>query len=209
MSAIREGAPPDGWRWARLGEVATFYHGGTPSKARPEFWNGHIPWVSPKDMRRAHISDAEDRITAAGVAASATRVVEPGTILIVARSGILARTLPVAITDAAVAFNQDIKAIVPSKQLNAQFASYILRAHESYILREGVKKGATVHSLKSGFIESFVFPLPSMPEQRRIADRLDAAIEQLERARDLAKAQLAAFESLQVTLLHAAFRGEL
>ena len=54
---------PAGWRWARLGEVCHFRHGGTPSKGNEEYGKGTIPWVSPKDMRGTVISDTIDHIS--------------------------------------------------------------------------------------------------------------------------------------------------
>jgi type I restriction enzyme S subunit len=33
----------------------------TPSKDEPLFWDGEIPWVSPKDMKVLRIVDSEDR----------------------------------------------------------------------------------------------------------------------------------------------------
>ena len=39
---------PANWRWSRLRALGTLKGGGTPSKARGDFWNGSIPWVSPR-----------------------------------------------------------------------------------------------------------------------------------------------------------------
>ncbi len=36
----------------KLGEVAAFYSGATPSKNRPEYWQSEIPWISAKDMKK-------------------------------------------------------------------------------------------------------------------------------------------------------------
>jgi restriction endonuclease S subunit len=96
-----------GWPVVTLSDVATLSSGGTPSKSQPDFWNGDIPWVSPKDMKSNHIEDAEDRITKEAIAQSAARVVGPNSILAVVRSGILAHTFPVATVGREVSFNQD------------------------------------------------------------------------------------------------------
>jgi type I restriction enzyme S subunit len=53
---------PSNWCWARLGEFGEFLGGGTPSKANSSFWEGDIPWISPKDMKVSHISDSLDHI---------------------------------------------------------------------------------------------------------------------------------------------------
>lgn len=172
-----------------LSEVATFLSGGTPSKANASYWSGEIPWVSPKDMRGPRITDAEDHISHDAVAGSATKLVQPGTLLVVARSGILARRMPVAVTDAAVAFNQDIKAmVVDSARALPEFVFWFLRASEPDILRRGVKLGATVHSLASGFLEGLQMPLYPLDEQRRIVDLLSRA-ESLKRLAEEAQAK--------------------
>ena len=90
------GDVPEHWEVRRLKYVVSCTGGGTPSKAAATFWSGHIPWVSPKDMTRAQLNDTADHITNDAVAASATSIVAPGAVLIVVRSGILRRTIPVA-----------------------------------------------------------------------------------------------------------------
>src|SRR5882757_6154016 len=101
MSANPGSAPPSlphGWTRLNMGDVGRWFGGGTPSKANPRFWTGgNIPWVSPKDMKRDRVTDAQDHITEDAVAQSATNLVEAGSILIVVRSGILQHTLPVAV----------------------------------------------------------------------------------------------------------------
>lgn len=157
-------------------ELATFKHGGTPSKAKTAYWQGDIPWVSPKDMKRTAIGDATDHISTEAVKDSATSLVPVGSILIVVRSGILAHSLPVAQVTKPLAFNQDIKAVLPKLEaVNPEYLFWFLKAQERDIIARGVKKGATVHSIQSGFIESLMVPLPALPEQQRIVDLLTRA----------------------------------
>lgn len=163
-------------RLVPLSELCAFRHGGTPSKAVPAFWSGGIPWVSPKDMKASAICDASDHITEAAVANSATSVVPPGCTLLVVRSGILAHTFPVALVTGPVAFNQDIKAVVPkSAKVSAAYVYWFLRSKASDVVSRGVKKGATVHSVQSGFIEGLQVPLVERDEQQRIVDLLSRA----------------------------------
>ena len=160
----------------RLSEICTFRHGGTPSKANPSYWGGDIPWISPKDMKSSLLSSSEDTITSAGVRGSATSIVPANAILIVARSGILAHTLPVARAGRALAFNQDIKAIqVSNDKVIAEYVYWFLRSKEREVLTRGVKKGATVHSLRSGYLENLEIPLLALHEQQRIVDLLSRA----------------------------------
>ena len=65
-----------------LGDVVEVRGGGTPSKANSSFWNGDIPWVSPKDMKCWEIEDAEDKITFDAIKRSATNLVPKNSILV-------------------------------------------------------------------------------------------------------------------------------
>ncbi len=161
---------------APLKSLCQIRHGGTPSKANPAFWDGAIPWVSPKDMKSATLSDASDHISQKAVENSATSVVPEKSILVVVRSGILAHSLPIAQAARPLAFNQDIKALTPdSAKVDPDYLYWFIRAQEPRVLAQGVKKGATVHSLQSGFIESLQVPLPERAEQSRIVDLLSRA----------------------------------
>ena len=166
------------WPIVALSDVATFSCGGTPSKAQDAFWNGDIPWISPKDMKSNHIEDAEDKITRDAVASSAAKIVGCDSVLAVVRSGILAHSFPVATIGRDVSFNQDIKAITPKNgALLPQFLFWMLKSREAEIIRIGVKKGATVHSLSNGFLDALRFALPPLDEQWRIVGLLDRAAE--------------------------------
>ena len=156
-----------------LRAVCSFRHGGTPSKSNPDFWGGDVPWVSPKDMKTTLLLGARDSITLKGVEGSATSLVPTGSILTVVRSGILAHSVPFALAGRPLTFNQDIKAIqVTDDRLTNDYVYWFLRSKEPEILARGVKKGATVHSLQSGFLEALAIPILPRTEQQRIVDLL-------------------------------------
>ena len=107
---------PLGWAEARLDDLGEWQGGGTPSKSRSAFWtNGNVPWVSPKDMKTFYIDDTEDHITDEAVVKSAAKLLQPSSVLVVTRSGILQRTLPVAINRVSVTTNQDLSVTVLSR----------------------------------------------------------------------------------------------
>jgi type I restriction enzyme S subunit len=160
----------------QLRELCSFRHGGTPSKSNSAFWGGDIPWVSPKDMKTTLLVGAQDSITLKGVEESATSLVPAGSILTVVRSGILAHSVPFAIAGRPLTFNQDIKAIqVTSDKVTSEYIYWLLRSKEPEILARGVKKGATVHSLQSGFLEKLTVPILPKSHQQRIVDLLARA----------------------------------
>lgn len=201
----RVGSLP-GWHRFKLAEICDFRHGGTPSKEKPEYWNGLIPWVSPKDMKTNVIADTEDHISEMALETSSTGLVPAGTILVVVRSGILAHSLPVALTSREVAFNQDIKALQPNVHLvEPRFLLFSMRQKEPEIISQGIKKGATVHSIKSGYLENLYISLPTLAEQKRIAGILNERMAAIDKARAAAEAQLVAAEALPAAYLKQVF----
>src|SRR5215216_6538832 len=119
------GRIPDEWEIRRLKYVVGFSGGGTPSKDNAGFWDGDIPWVSPKDMKSDVVIDSEDHITAEGLRNSATQLIPPGSVLVVVRSGILRHTIPVALNAVPVALNQDMKALLPRADMDATYLRYL------------------------------------------------------------------------------------
>ncbi len=167
-----------GWPRKTLGEVCQFRGGGTPSKSVERYWLGDIPWVSPKDVKSAIVSDSIDHISQEAIDGSATSLIPKDAVLMVVRSGILARTVPIAITDRALTINQDLKALCPNGEVDARFLYHLLESKMDVLLSM-VSRGATVHRLMTEQIRTLDFLLPPLAEQQRIVGVLDEAFASL------------------------------
>lgn len=186
------GDVPEHWEVRKLKFEMTFRGGGTPSKAESDYWNGDIPWVSPKDMKSDVIHDAADHITERAIRESSTNFVASGSILMVVRSGILQRTIPIAICSRKLALNQDMKALMPKGSLTAGYFVLLVRGSEKLLLTEWTKQGATVESIEHQFLANSKVPIPPQSEQVDIerfveleTQPLTAAIARTEREIDL------------------------
>lgn len=184
---------PNGWTIRSLGDLGRWSGGGTPSKAITEYWeNGTIPWVSPKDMRSDRISITEDYITPSAVDNSSTKLYPAGSVLVVTRSGILRRKVPVALALVPVAVNQDIKVLPSSKAISTEYVANFMWCYNETILARCAKDGTTVESIDTTSLLGFPIKLPPLPEQKKIAQILstwDEAITTSERLLDLARQQ--------------------
>ena len=165
---------PDGWVWARLSSFGVFSSGKTPSMSNPQFWNGNVPWVTSKDMKRPVITDSEMHISE--LASSSMQLYPAGTLLLVARSGILKRLLPLCKLGIDSTINQDIKAFSLYDIELSEWLFYGIKAFEPYILKELVKSVTTVESLKFDEFSAMLIPVPPLSEQRRIIVAIKAAI---------------------------------
>ncbi|WP_068858419.1 restriction endonuclease subunit S [Perlucidibaca aquatica] len=190
---------PEGWCWTSLTEIAAMRGGSTPSMSKPEFWDGDIPWVSPKDMHDGDITDSELKVTQLALEKTSLELVPIGSILLVGRSGILKRKLPVQITAVPCTINQDLKAISPFQPQPSNYLQLFLRGTERLILQEDVKQGTTVQSLVYEKLFARPFGLPPLTEQHRIIAKVDTLMALCDRL----EAQQADAESAHAQLVQA------
>ena len=165
---------PENWAWARLSSFGVFSSGKTPSMSNPQFWNGYVPWVTSKDMKRPVITDSEMHISE--LAAATMQLYPAGTLLLVARSGILKRLLPLCKLGIDSTINQDIKAFSLYDIELSEWLFYGIKAFEPFILKELVKSVTTVESLKFDEFAAMLIPVPPLSEQRRIIAAINTAM---------------------------------
>jgi type I restriction enzyme, S subunit len=174
------------WPRVRLEELGKWFGGGTPSKSNLGFWtDGTIPWLSPKDMGPEVLAGTQDHITQDAVENSSVKRVPAGSVALVVRSGILERTLPVAVVPFDTTLNQDMKAVVARPDITARWIAWGLRASEQELLRTCRKAGTTVASMEMPRLYEHTIPVPPLDVQRRIVDILEDHLSRLDAATGL------------------------
>jgi type I restriction enzyme S subunit len=163
------------WPIAQIGDLVTVRGGGTPPREIEAYFQGSIPWVTPKDMKSWEISDSQLRLTSQAIDHSPATVVPSNTVLLVVRSGVLKHTVPVAINRRPVSLNQDMKSLECNGRLLPEFLARYLKASEPTIL--GWVRATTADNYPIERIRKLEIPLPGLEEQRRIAKILDIADE--------------------------------
>lgn len=190
----------------KLGELGASTGGGTPSKSNAAFWKGNIPWISPKDMKKAALSDSALHVSKEAINGSAAKLIPAGSILFVVRGMILAHTLPVAINLVDAAINQDMKAITPGKEVLPEFLATMMRGAEKQLLAKVEIAGHGTCRLQTEHWSALPIPVPTLDEQQEIMAKV-AAFESLS---DALGADLKPFDSsLRDAILRKAFAGEL
>ena len=159
----------------KLGECAEIHSGSTPRTNNPDFWDGDITWVTPKDLSKLKskfISKTESKITQLGFDSCSTKLLPENSVLFSSRAPIG----HVAINTIPMCTNQGFKSFVPKADLlDSQYLYYWLKANKEYLQDLGV--GATFKEISKTVIANVEIPLPPLAEQRRIASILDQADE--------------------------------
>lgn len=191
---------PEGWEWVTFSHLGYFFGGKTPSKMKDEYWGGTIPWVTPKDMKTNLIVDSEDKVTPLAIEDGLTKV-SPGSILFVARSGILRRIFPVAITSIECTVNQDIKVLSPFFSDISYYIRLMMNGFERYIIENLTKTGTTVESLLFEDFISHPFMIPPFAEQNRILSTVKKLMSLCDQLEQQSLTSLDAHQQLVETLL--------
>lgn len=194
-----------GWKTIPFSESGQFHSGGTPSKAKREFWEGTFPWVSPKDMKVSTIKDSQDHISDVVFKETSLKRIAPNHLLIVVRGMILAHSFPLAINSVDIAINQDMKAINPIKGLNIIYLQHCLNALKRQILGLITSAGHGTKRFDSSAMQMLNIPIPPpflQTQFAQIVEKVDALKMQYQNS-------LRELENLYGSLSQRAFRGEL
>lgn len=200
---------PKTWYWTSLGCSGDWMGGGTPSKSNEAFWSdGHILWISPKDMKSRYITDTLQKISSKGVDNSSAKLIDRKSLLFVVRSGILRRILPIAIAPEYITVNQDLQSFCP-KFHNIEFCYWYCVFKEQKIREQCSKDGTTVESIDSVALKKFPFPALCLEEQNEIINILENKLYALEKIEDSIKEKIFQVDQLRQSILKKAFAGEL
>lgn len=172
------------WEVKKLGDIGETITGSTPPTSVKEFWNGDIPWVTPTDINnQKYIYSTEREITSIGL--NATRELPQNSVLVTCIASIGKN----AILKRRGSSNQQINAIIPSNNYDADFIYYLMEISKDYLLS---KAGITATNIISKKVLLEIrFSFPTKAEQQAIATVLsdmDAEIVALEQRRDKTRA---------------------
>jgi len=196
-----------GWKEKTLEEIATtFGRGKSRHRPRnePKLYGGKYPFVQTGDIRNAHhiITEYSQTYSEAGLAQS--KLWPKGTICIT----IAANIAETAILGFDACFPDSVIGVVANpNEAEVGFIEYLLQSFKARI--QALGKGSAQANINMGTFENERFPFPPVSEQKQIVAKLDALSEETQRLASLYKRKLVAVATLQKSLLHQAFTGEL
>lgn len=146
------------WPQGTLSDLGTIVAGGTPSKAKPEYYadNG-IAWITPKDLsidKSKYVSHGEIDISELGFAKSSATKMPEGTVLFSSRAPIGY----IAIAANEVTTNQGFKSVVPNPEIGTAYVYYFLKRTTPII--EGMASGSTFKEISGAGMKSVPAIIP-------------------------------------------------
>lgn len=196
------GRMPASWDTAEIGTIAIkIIGGGTPSRERPYFYKGSIPWLTVKDLsfNRFYIYDTMEHITNDAVQNSSANLIPKDNVIVSTRMA-LGKAL---INKVDMAINQDMKALFLNKSASKnEFFLYWYLSKSKQIEKMG--SGTTVKGISLNALKGLTLPLPPIPEQKQIANILSAVDDKL----DILQSKKNSYETLKKGLREQLLTGK-
>jgi len=189
------------WKKYQLGDVAEIVGGGTPKTKVQEYWNGEIPWLTPRDLSNfpgRYISNGSRNVSKLGLNSSSAKMLPKGTVLLSSRAPI--GYLAIALNE--ITTNQGFRSLIPNSKSDSLFLFYLLKNNVEYLKSQST--GTTFGELAGSTLKSLSFLFPPLPEQKAIASLLSSLDDKI----DLLYRQNKTLEAMAETLFRQWFVEE-
>lgn len=155
-----------------LGLISHVDSGGTPSTVNTAFWDGEVPWLTPKEITGftdgVYVSQTERKLTQNGLKHSGAKLLPIGTVLLTKRAPVGL----VAINALPMATNQGFLNFQCGPKLRPLYLAYWLRVNRVYL--DAVANGSTYPELYKSDLFEFEISVPSIEEQDAILEVISA-----------------------------------
>ena len=200
-----------GWQTKKIGDVCHVMTGGTPSKAKQDYFGGEIKWLVSGDINQGEIFDCEGRITETGMKNSNAKLLPINSVMI-ALNGQGKTRGTVALLRTEATCNQSLVSIYPKEpqKLLPEYLFANLHGRYQEIRRMTGDSGNDRRGLNMGLVKSIDIPIAPLPEQQRIVGILDEAFDGIATAKANAEKNLQNARTLFESYLQSVFtrRGE-
>lgn len=166
------------WKEVTLSELGTIVGGATPSTKITSFYDGNIPWLTPKDLSvndNKYIFRGERNITEEGFKSCSCKMLPKGSILFSSRAPI--GYVAIAAND--MCTNQGFKSVIPNEETDSEFLYYLLKYNKNNIASQG--SGTTFTEVSGKTMKEIEVVVPKeKDDQRRIASILSSLDRKIE-----------------------------
>lgn len=147
----------------KLETVGDFFMGGTPSKKKPNYWNGNIKWLTIGDYSTNQIiTDTKDKITQEGLQNSSAKLIPQGAVVV----SIYATIGRVGILGAEMATNQAIVSIIANKEFINKYLMYVIDFYKFQLFDNVIT--TSQQNVNLNILQNMKIPKPPLEIQKQI-----------------------------------------
>ena len=204
---------PENWCWTRIGMVSNFERGITFPAAAKEAapTEDNIPCLRTANVQENLEIDDMIYVNRDFMKGNIAKLVRENDIImssansreLVGKSSLVTH-IPFPMTFGGFVLN------IRAKEMSSKYLFYFLR-HE-FLAGKFIGESSqttNIANINTTTLGNYEIPLPPLPEQQRIVDRIESLFAKLDEAKEKAQAVVDSFETRKAAILHKAFTGEL
>jgi type I restriction enzyme S subunit len=196
---------PTGWAQTTLSKIAAWGSGGTPSRSEPSYYGGGIPWIKTGELGPRFVRSTEESISEEGLSKSSAKLFPAGSVAIAMYGATIGKT---SILGIQATTNQACAVGIPHVEATTkEYLYHFLCSQKEAFIEAG--KGGAQPNISQAIIKDWNLPLAPLPEQKRIADKLDSVLARVDACRDRLDRLPALLKRFRQSILAAATSGRL
>lgn len=165
------------WQVHKLEEICKVVAGGTPKTSEGEYWNGDIPWITPKDLsgyKSKYIDKGARSITGLGLSNSSAKLSPSNSVILSSRAPI-GYTV---ISKMNSSTNQGMKSLIPKSKTITEFLYYLIKYNVPKMIH--LASGSTFKEISTSSVRNLIVNIPPIHEQKAIAEILSSLDDKIE-----------------------------
>ncbi len=198
---------PPNWSWVKLGDVCEVVRGGSPRPmGDPKYFVGDIPFIKISDITKDEskfVIDSHTKVNKAGVKKS--RFLTKGS-LILSNSGSVC--IPKFLGVDACIHDGFVSFVNFNTDVDLNFLYHFFNYTRPYVIQKH-KQGITQVNLNTTIVSEFEIPLPPLPEQKKIVEKIEELFSKLDSGVASLKKAKEQLRLYRQSVLSAAFSGRL
>ena len=198
---------PQGWEWARMGNIGDWGAGSTPSKSNPDYYGGNVLWLRTGELNNSVVYDTEIKVTEKALKECSLRLNQIGDVMIAMYGATIGK---VAIVGKELTTNQACCACTPYGIYN-YFLFFFLMGSQTDFVKKG--EGGAQPNISREKLVSHLMPIPPIQEQYRIVEKIKTLLPLIDNYNDVQiqqdKLNSEIADRLRKSILQEAIQGKL
>lgn len=194
---------PENWCWVTIDSINQYQSSSLdPSKFSDDFFELYSVPSSANDY---------PEIAMGSEIGSTKQIVEKGDVLLCKINPRINRVWKVSQYTENSLLSSSEWIIIRNHKIHSDYLMYCFQSpyFREYMLSNVSGVGGSLMRAQPKYVKTYPLPLPPLPEQERIVDRIESLFAKLDEAKQKAQDALDSFETRKAAILHKAFTGEL